>query len=152
MQTLWFSARSRASSCGIHFSVTSLSQARDEALKQADALHTSAEYDAIARWRNKIQRGFQGSKRATFRWFSRKFKSSQPFVQHEGAYTACPVLTDTLSRAVWEPVFNRKASDQIPSWEEFLSYFGRFLPDASPLTFDSLTPERLRATLSKRSP
>ena len=152
LQSLWFSAHSRAAACGIQFSVKLLSQARDEAIKQADALHNTAEYDAIARWRNKIQKDFQGSKRATFRWFSRKFKSSQPFVQHEGAYTACPVLTDTLIRAVWEPVFNRKVSDQIPSWEEFLSHFERFFPDASPLTFEPLTAERLRSTLSRMSP
>ena len=151
LKALWFSARSGASSCGIPFSVASLSDARDEAIKQADALHNASEYAALSIWRNKIQKDFHGSKRATFRWFSRKYKSTQPFVQHEGAYTACPSLTDTLIRAVWEPVFNRKASDQIPFWEEFLVHFGSFIPDASPLTFDTLTPARLRATLSKKS-
>ena len=73
-------------------------------------------------------------------------------MQHEGAYTACPLLTDTLIRAVWEPVFHRKASDRLPSWEEFPARSGCFIPDASRLTFEALTPSRLRATLSKLGP
>ena len=73
---LWRKTVSRAAACGLRFTVASLQQCKDDAIKRADSLSKSQEYDALNRWRTKIKLDFQHHKRESFRWFNRQFKCS----------------------------------------------------------------------------
>ena len=79
LRNLWLKAQSRAAACKLHFSCHNLSEVRDTALKQADALHQTSQFDAVTRWRQKIQAVFISSKRESFLWKCRKYKASHLF-------------------------------------------------------------------------
>ena len=151
LQHLWQLAQKRAASCGLSFNAESLRQCRDEAVKMANSLSKARDFEALSRWRQKIQLDFKHHKRDTFRWFNRPYRCSQPFLKRGASFTACPDEIDNLVRAVWAPIMQRGPTEPVPSWEVFLSHYGHLIPEVPVFQLAPLTALRLRKILGKMS-